>query len=71
MGHSAIIRPPIDVQRQGSLRQDVNRITQVMAHELEHLIRRAPEQWHLMQPNWPSDPGFKDFVATNAQRFGA
>ena len=71
LGHSAIIRPPIDVQRQGSLRQDVNRITQVMAHELEHLIRRAPEQWHLMQPNWPSDPGFKDFVATNAQRFGA
>ena len=23
--------------------------------ELELLIRRAPDQWHLMQPNWPSD----------------
>ncbi len=26
--------------------------------ELEVLIRDAPDQWHLMQPNWPSDlPG--------------
>ena len=22
------------------------------------LIRGAPEQWHLFQPNWPSDPGY-------------
>jgi len=22
------------------------------------LIRAAPEQWHLFQPNWPSDPGY-------------
>ena len=27
-------------------------------HELEVLIRAAPEQWHLFQPNWPSDPGY-------------
>jgi len=33
----------------------VARITQLMADELEGLIRRAPEQWHLLQPNWPSD----------------
>ena len=26
-----------------------------MAVELEALIRLAPEQWHLQQPNWPSD----------------
>jgi len=69
-GHSAIIRPPINCDRQASLRDDVHRITQVMADELEFLIRRAPEQWHLMQPNWPSDPGFADFVASNANRFG-
>ena len=41
--------------RQGTLREDVARITQALAHELETLIRRAPEQWHLLQPNWPSD----------------
>jgi KDO2-lipid IV(A) lauroyltransferase len=37
------------------VREDVTRITQLVAHELEELIRAAPEQWHLMQPNWPSD----------------
>ena len=40
---------------QGKLRDDVARITQDLADELEALIRRAPDQWHLMQPNWPSD----------------
>lgn len=30
-------------------------LTQRIAHELEGIIRRAPEQWHLLQPNWPSD----------------
>jgi KDO2-lipid IV(A) lauroyltransferase len=46
------------VERQGSLREDVARITQVLTTELENLIRQAPEQWHLFQPNWPSDPGY-------------
>ena len=26
-----------------------------LADEFEDLIRPAPEQWHLLQPNWPSD----------------
>jgi KDO2-lipid IV(A) lauroyltransferase len=39
----------------GRLREDIARITQTLAHELELLIRAAPEQWHLLQPNWPSD----------------
>ena len=56
--HHAVIRPPIPVERRGSFRDDVARITQAMAGELEGLIRRRPEQWHLLQPNWPSDrPG--------------
>ena len=53
--HLGVVRPPIDVTRQGKFREDVARITQELATELEALIRRAPEQWHLMQPNWPSD----------------
>ena len=53
--HQAVIRPPIPVERQGRLREDIARITQALAHEFEELIRAAPEQWHLMQPNWPSD----------------
>jgi lauroyl/myristoyl acyltransferase len=53
--HHAVVRPPIPVVRRGSFRDDVARITQAMADELEGLIRRAPEQWHMLQPNWPSD----------------
>jgi phosphatidylinositol dimannoside acyltransferase len=56
--HHAIVRPPIPAERRGSFRDDVARITQAMAYDLEGLIRRAPEQWHMLQPNWPSDrPG--------------
>ncbi len=54
-GHRAVIRPPLPVERTGRLRDDAARITQDLAHALEDLIRVAPEQWHLMQPNWPSD----------------
>jgi len=53
--HHAVCRPPVPVERQGRLREDVQRVTQALAVELELLIRARPEQWHLMQPNWPSD----------------
>ncbi|MEY2473273.1 MAG: phosphatidylinositol dimannoside acyltransferase [Actinomycetota bacterium] len=51
--HRGVVRPPLDVDRTGSLRDDVQRITQAMANEFENLIRVAPEQWHVLQPNWP------------------
>lgn len=53
--HRGVVCAPLDTTRQGSLRQDVARITQLIADELAGLIRRAPEQWHVFQPNWPSD----------------
>jgi lauroyl/myristoyl acyltransferase len=53
--HHGVVRPPVQAERRGSLRSDVQRVTQDLAHELERLIRLAPEQWHLLQPNWPSD----------------
>ena len=46
---------PGPTERTGGLRQDVARVTQLIADDLEPLIRRAPEQWHLFQPNWPVD----------------
>ena len=59
-GHHTIVRPPVPAERHGGgLRDDVSRVTQSLARELEFLIRRAPEQWHLFQPNWPSDPGYE------------
>jgi lauroyl/myristoyl acyltransferase len=58
-GHLGIVRPPIDTSRSDDgLRADVQRVSQSLAGELEYLIRRAPNQWHLFQPNWPSDPGY-------------
>lgn len=50
-----LVLPPLDTSRHGKLREDVQRVTQDLAGALESLIRRAPEQWHLLQPNWPSD----------------
>lgn len=54
-GHHAVVRPPVVVERSGRIRDDVTSLTQALAYELEDLIRAAPEQWHLFQPNWPSD----------------
>lgn len=54
--HTAVVHPPMDTTRRGTLRQDVARITQDLAHVFEYDIRRHPEQWHMYQPNWPSDP---------------
>jgi phosphatidylinositol dimannoside acyltransferase len=58
-GHLGVVRPPLQLERTDEgLRADVGRGTQMLAGELEHLIRRAPQQWHMFQPNWPSDPGY-------------
>jgi KDO2-lipid IV(A) lauroyltransferase len=47
--HFAVITAPIPAIREGRLREDVTRVTQLVANELEGLIRRAPEQWHVLE----------------------
>jgi KDO2-lipid IV(A) lauroyltransferase len=59
--HRGLVEPPIDLTRKGSLRADVSRITQEIAHRFEGLVRRAPEQWHVFQPFWTAD---RDRAAT-------
>jgi KDO2-lipid IV(A) lauroyltransferase len=55
-GHHVVIRPPIPVESHPADRTaEIARVTGEIARELEGLIRRAPDQWHLLQPNWPSD----------------
>ena len=54
-GHRGVINPPLRLERTGSLRDDVARGTQQLAHALDVMIAEAPEQWHVLQPNWPSD----------------
>jgi phosphatidylinositol dimannoside acyltransferase len=53
--HHGVVRPALALEREGRLRDDVARITQALAREFESLISAHPEQWHLLQPNWPSD----------------
>jgi KDO2-lipid IV(A) lauroyltransferase len=53
--HRGVVRPALTTDRTGRLRVDVQRLTQALANEFEDLIRRSPTQWHLLQPNWPSD----------------
>lgn len=53
--HRAVVRPPLPLQRAGRLREDVRAGVQRLAAELEMLIAEAPEQWHVFQPNWPSE----------------
>jgi len=54
-GHRGEILEALPTGRQARMRDDVTRVTQLLADRLETLIRAAPEQWLLMQPNWPSD----------------
>lgn len=60
--HLGWVRRPLVVQRAARFRDDVASGTQRLAAELEWLIRRAPAQWHLMQPNWPSDVGYGSWL---------
>ena len=54
--HTGVVHPPLDTSRQGRMREDIVRVTQDLATTFENDIRARPEQWHLYQPNWPSDP---------------
>ncbi len=53
--HHAVVTAPVETARTGRLRDDVGRVTEELARRFEWMVRRAPEQWHLYQPNWPSD----------------
>ena len=65
--HTAVIMPPVEAVRSGRFRADVTRLTQQVARDLETLIRRAPDQWYLFQPNWPSDHLAADPETTGAE----
>lgn len=54
-GHHVEVRPAIPVPQEGTKAEKVAEMTQSLAHHFEEFIRRAPEQWHLVVPNWPSD----------------
>jgi KDO2-lipid IV(A) lauroyltransferase len=53
-GHHVVVRPPIAIP-EGKRSEVVKSVTQSLADEFEKLIQEAPDQWHLVVPNWPSD----------------
>lgn len=54
-GYHVVVHDPVPIPEEGSRRERVAAITQRLARELETIISQAPEQWHLVVPNWPSD----------------
>ena len=54
--HTLVFRPPLELPSNGRFRDVVQAGTQALAGELEKLVRPAPTQWHMVQPNWPDDP---------------
>lgn len=53
--HRGVALAPVAVQHSDDERDDVAVTTQRLARALEILVSAAPEEWHLMVPNWPSD----------------
>jgi KDO2-lipid IV(A) lauroyltransferase len=54
-GHRVVITSAIPVPEEGTRSEKVRAMTQELAHRMEKLISEAPQQWHLVVPNWPSD----------------
>lgn len=54
-GYDVVVTEPIAIPQSGTRSEKVQQMTQALALRFEDLIRRAPSQWHLVQPNWPSD----------------
>ncbi len=55
-GYRMVLHPPLPVPEGGTREERVQRGTQELAAKFEEIIREAPTQWHLLVPNWPSDP---------------
>jgi phosphatidylinositol dimannoside acyltransferase len=54
-GHRVVFRPPLESVSGASRQERRYLLTQRLAEAMEALVREAPTQWHLLQPNWPSD----------------
>ena len=54
-GHHLVVEAPVEMPREGTIEEQIVEGTQRVVRALEALIERAPTQWHIVQPNWPSD----------------
>lgn len=58
-GWVTYISPPIEIERTDSLRDDVTKVTRILAEHFERAIGAAPTQWHMFQPAWDEPAGEK------------
>src|SRR5207253_745301 len=56
---AGVVLDPIEVSPGRADPDRVRELTERIARGMEELIKREPGQWHLFQPNWPSDPGYR------------
>ncbi|HUF15901.1 MAG TPA: phosphatidylinositol mannoside acyltransferase [Acidimicrobiia bacterium] len=56
-GYRVVVHEALPVPEEGNRTEKVAAMTQTLAKELEEIISEAPQQWHLVVPNWPSDTG--------------
>lgn len=54
-GYRFVIRPELSIPDAETAEERIRLGTQALAVVIEDVIRQAPEQWHLIVPNWPSD----------------
>jgi KDO2-lipid IV(A) lauroyltransferase len=57
--YHAVVLDPIEVEQGRAEPGRVRALTEEVTRRMEDLIRREPGQWHLFQPNWPTDPGYR------------
>ena len=53
--HRFEIHEPVEVPDLETTEERVAAATRLLAGVVEEIVRAAPEQWHLVVPNWPSD----------------
>jgi KDO2-lipid IV(A) lauroyltransferase len=54
-GYRIEVGDPVKIPEDGTRSERVKLGSQRVANALEAQIRKHPSQWHLFQPNWPSD----------------
>lgn len=54
-GYRFVVHPPLEIPQGDDDDRRISDGTRRLAGVLEEIIRVAPEQWHLIVPNWPSD----------------
>lgn len=54
-GHRIVVGDPVETPETSTRAERIKLGTQRVTDALEWMIREEPSQWHLFQPNWPSD----------------